>query len=441
MDVEKITKELKNANTNSDIKKALSECSIIIQNIDIKIKEKDINDSKTLQKIKNPKYCQALIFTIEELSKHGYSEVAKSLLKDILISKGQNQGKFFEMMAYYTLYKKRIDFTPQVHIKSESCFKQSNDGYEADGEITDLLCVFDVKEFGIGFPHITDFKIRLQEKVNQLFDKKISDFIEECSNEIKKKDRIEEEKKAGLWNYTITIDGLCNMGTDELSSLIENVNTIAKKLVNQAWEERIDKWKDCSTWDTDNPIVKYGKGFFQEKIKDIGLTCTLESEISKNLRGVPYMGVYEMNTYEWAMKNKFYFMGDASQFVINQPYMVICVLDKSDNIFLHDINQYDAYFRPLCRRIFIELNRMTSRDIQTSFDGKARSGISISEASKKITGILFLEISTLLDEERSKTPMWIYLNPNADNPLLGYQINKLHIMSPKIFEDYKFDNY
>lgn len=55
MDVEKMTKELKNANTNSDIKEALIECSIIIQNIDIKIKEKDINDSKTLQKIKNPK--------------------------------------------------------------------------------------------------------------------------------------------------------------------------------------------------------------------------------------------------------------------------------------------------------------------------------------------------------------------------------------------------
>lgn len=204
-----------------------------------------------------------LIFTIEELSKHGYSEVAKSLLKDILILKGQNQGKFFEMMAYYTLYKKRIDFTPQVHIKSESCFKQSNDGYEADGEITDLLCVFDVKEFGIGFPHITDFKIRLQEKVNQLFKKKISDFIQECSNEIKKQDRIKEEIKAGLWNYTITIDGLCNMGMDELSPLIKNVNTIAKKLVNQAWEERIDKWKDCSTWDNDNPIAKYGKGFFK----------------------------------------------------------------------------------------------------------------------------------------------------------------------------------
>ena len=364
--------------------------------------------------------------------------------------------------------KKGIRFDPQPHIEAEFCFKSSGDGYEADGEILELDCVFDVKEFGIGFPHIKDFKMKLQEQVDQLFSKKIKEYLEESNNTIRrleqeidsqisddlkhplkeeidkekrKQDRMDSEIKSKLWDYTITVDGLINMGMDELADYIKNASYIAEKLVNKAWQERINKWEDDSTWNNDNPIVKHGLGFFQEHVKGLGLTCTLESNIAQEVRGTSHMNVYEINAYEWAMKNKFYFMGDASQFVRNRPYMIICALDRHDNIFLNNVKDYDVYFRPLCRRIFIELNRMTNRSIQTSFDGKAKLGFSVSEAVKKITGIIFLETSELLNTERFRTPMWIYLNPNADNPLLNYQVHQLHLIMPEIIENFKYDNY
>ncbi len=468
MEIEKMITELDNAKTNTDIRRILGESSTLIKNLDIKFKENDIYKSKTLWKLKNPQYCQALIVTVEKLSEQGYGEVAKALIKDILVARDGNQGKLFEMMAYYYLLKKGIHFNPQPHIEAEFCFKNGVDGYDADGEILELDCVFDVKEFGIGFPHIKDFKMKLQEQVKRLFSEKIKTYLEESNNTIKrleqeidsqtsdelknplkeeidkekrKQDRMDSEVESELWDYTITVDGLVNMGMDELSSYIKKAPGIAEKLVDKAWKERINKWENYSNWNNDNPIVKHGWGFFQEHVKGLGLTCTLESKIAQELRGTSHMNVYEINAYEWAMKNKFYFMGDASQFVRNRPYMIICALDRHDNIFLNNVKDYDVYFRLLCRRIFIELNRMTDRNIQTSFDGKAKPGFSVSEAVKKITGIIFLETSELLNTERFRTPMWIYLNPNADNPLLNYQVHQLHLIMPEIIENFEYDNY
>ena len=72
-----------------------------------------------------------------------------------------------------------------IHILERFCFKSSRDGYDADGEILELNCVFDVKEFGIGFPHRKDFRMRLQERVNRLFSEKIKEYLEESYNTIR----------------------------------------------------------------------------------------------------------------------------------------------------------------------------------------------------------------------------------------------------------------
>lgn len=458
---------LKKAKSNKDINEILNERSTLIKDLNIKFEELNIADSITLQKLRKLEYCLALIMTVEKLLQQGYNKVTHSLLKDILISRGENQGKFFEVMAYYYFLKKGICFKPQLHIESDFCYKMGKNGYYADGEILEFSCIFDIKGFGIGFPHIRDFEMKLQKEVNCLFQEKIELFFDESNkiiteleqqkeneictdlenqetiinNEKRKNERMKNEVKNKKWNYTITVNGSYNMAMEKLTEYIKSVADIAKDLVDRAWKERMSKWEDISTWNNNNPIVMYGLGFFQKQLKDLGLTCTLESGISTTMRGMCHTGIYEFSPYKWAMNNKFYFLGDASQFVKNQPYLIICVLDKSDNIFLQDTNQYNVYFRPLCRRIFVELNRITDQDIQTVFDGKAKPTYPVSEAVKKITGIIFLEITGLVDVKNGKSPMWIYLNPNADNPLLKYQIDQLHILMPEIIEDYKYDNY
>ena len=80
-------------------------------------------------------------------------------------------------------------------------------------------------------------------------------------------------------------------------------------------------------------------------------------------------------------------------------------------------------------------------DSQSSFDGKSIQGITISELSKKITGIIFLETSEVIDKNELLAPMWIYLNPNADNMFANYQKHKLHLIQPKGYDDFEFDNY
>ena len=115
---------LKNAKTNIDILNVLSEEADAIKNLNVKIEEINIHNSKALCKLKNPDYLQALKSTIEQFIKSDNINEARNLLKDVLISKDGNQGKFFEMMTYYSLFKLNLNFNPQPHIKSEDCYRQ-----------------------------------------------------------------------------------------------------------------------------------------------------------------------------------------------------------------------------------------------------------------------------------------------------------------------------
>ena len=88
-------------------------------------------------------------------------------------------------------------------------------------------------------------KIYLEESYNtikrleQEIDSQTSDELknplkEEIDKEKRKQDRMDSEVESELWDYTITVDGLVNMGMDELSSYIKKAPGIAEKLVDKA---------------------------------------------------------------------------------------------------------------------------------------------------------------------------------------------------------------
>ncbi|EDT13583.1 hypothetical protein GNF56_02305 [Clostridium perfringens] len=150
--------------------------------------------------------------------------------------------------------------------------------------------------------------------------------------------------------------------------------------------------------------------------------------------------ISEFDAYEWAKNNKFYFMKHASQFCINSPYIIFCPFDdREGNMFANlDSNIIYQCLRALCRRIFIELKRMN--DIKLSdFDPKAKSEATIAIASKKISAIVFLDVTNKLSYEDNK--VWVYVNPNADNKLYNHEIAKWFRYNGAFIDDFINDNY
>lgn len=466
MDHDKIKLKLKDAKSVEDLLNTLRECSgpISKMNIHLNDREKEVNikESATLRKIVDVKYFIALRKTIEKFIEKDEAETARNLLKDILVAKDENLGKFYEMMVYYFLINNDISFTPQVKIQSSECYKKGDKGYDADGLIHGLNCVFDVKMFGIVFPHITIARKKLQEKVNKKISEKIEQFkgernenIQSLSKDIeeemdidkkktlkekldlekKKVERMIIEEKKGLWKYVLKIDGQYNADTISIKKhIFERLDILAEELVEKVWIDHMETWKKLD-WGSDDKTCEYGQDVILVKIDGTDYTCRLHSSRYKIVTSV-----HESDMYEWAKNNRFYFMHDASQFVKDRPYMIICSFDKeSGSPFLSFTEYLDGYFRALCRRIFMDLNRMTDRNID---DGKAVP-VTISEASKKITGIIFIETSGLAKDEKKNTAkdyVWAYFNPNADNPLYDYQKKELFYIGVS-YDDYRNDNY
>ena len=455
---------------NNEILEFLCQKSMVIKKMNLSLsKTVLVKNSKSLRSILSGNNIKAVRKTIEQLCKKGYEDQAKKLLMDVLNAK-DNRGKFFELMVYYWLLKIQWDFEPQSYVSKDNCYKEKADGYEADGLIKDLDCIFDVKEFGILFPRIDDFKNKLQNEIDKILLVRIKEYIEEKSIEKKhlkdelncltdQKDkkckldqvklidqyieRMLQEMTNGLWNYSVYIEGVHNASINELQEFgLEKVEQISNEIVDNIWNDRMEKWNKIDNWNSNNDIIKYGNLLFCKQIKELGLEIKVYSPRSSKYNGGMIGIISQCNPYEWAKNNESYFIKDCSQFVINKPYFLICAYDKNTSgLFLHDSKKNDQYFRPLCRRVFMNLNKKTDQDTAKSYDGKARKGVTTAEVSKKLTGIIFLDISNITDSEVYSTSAWVYLNPNADNELKSYEKNKFQLIGGAQLDDFEYDNY
>lgn len=316
--------------------------------------------------------------------KHIPENLIKTMIAEILKNPDANNGKVYEALVYAWLEKHGIQYTPQVHVKQENCFKESTNGYDVDGVIEDNGLIFDVKQFGLALPHIDTLR------------RKIQAYIPE--------------------DYYLTISGGRNISAKDLQThFLEKAKTIAQYIMDEKKRVHTD-YIYCDT------------------------EFNLEFRAWKRKGNPFFTSISEFNIYEWAEKNEFYFMYHASQFCINSPYVLFCPYDKylvplfsgKDRVFTF------GALRALCRRIFMNLTKMDERRI-TDFDGKARNGISVATAAKKISAIVFLDVSEEFDYHNCH--MFVFQNPNADNKIPRYQINSLFRNAGAIIEDFNFDNY
>ena len=121
--------------------------------------------------------------------------------------------------------------------------------------------------------------------------------------------------------------------------------------------------------------------------------------------------------------------------------MLFCLFDEESAPYFYDKDKDSFTFlslRILCRRIFIKLLNSDNLQINT-FDGKAKRNILVSNASKKISAIVFIDITSL---NKTQNPgIFMFLNPNADHKIPQFQSYSTFKNAGAIIEDFHYDNY
>lgn len=299
--------------------------------------------------------------------------------KEIISKPNLNNGKVYEFLVYAWLGKKHINFEEQVLISADECLKKND--YYADGNFKGI--VFDVKKFGIGFTLYDSFRGKLQEEIS---------------------------------DYFITVGGSKNLDT----------KVIEKELISKVpyWKERL--------------LSKESMLLGDYRTSDTNLGIEIRAYNKENSGGI-FTSFSEIDITQWAEENELYFFRHASQFCCYRPYMIICPFLPHDLPFdSGDIVSVYHAFRFLCRRMFMNLIKKKDK-LRDTCDGHAKDYITLETASRKLSAVMFLDISE--EWGYSNCRCWIYKNPNADFPIPNHTMHLCFQLLGAYIDDFKYDNY
>ena len=309
----------------------------------------------------------------------------KTCFKDIVSTPNMDNGKVYEFLAYAFLQDTFTWFKEQVDIESDECLKKNP--YKADGKISNSV-VFDIKKFGIEFPLYDQFRKMLQDEI----DKKYSD-------------------------YHISLTHFGNIDTKVIEKeLIGNVKKIVTELMLK---------KNKIHGDYIHTLNGY----------NIKIRAHDKQSCSRAI-----CNISENDITQWAKENELYFFSHASQFCCNQPYMLICPFIPKDLHFPNGEGDFETYFafRLLCRRMFMNLTKQENRFL-TEFDGKAKNNITLATAAKKLSAVMFIDIS-YEEWDYINSKCWVYLNPNADFPIPKHIMTFFNNIHAHV-DSFYYDNY
>ncbi|MBR4374273.1 MAG: hypothetical protein IKP49_07945 [Treponema sp.] len=159
--------------------------------------------------------------------------------------------------------------------------------------------------------------------------------------------------------------------------------------------------------------------------------------------------VKEYSPFAMAESYKFKFLDYGNKLVDNEYSMITIVRNPWFNEETVDFGDFNNFFyRSLSRRTFMELLKIEGNASDFSKAYSAASGISVSEVSKSLAGIVFIDDnSSSSKSQKNLYSAYIYLNPNyaVKNPLTIRKLEKYFRNSfekqIKDFDDFKFDNY
>lgn len=350
-------------------------CKIVFQNHEDIVKKYKLNQSRLLIEEKYLVRISEYLKTIKNKSE------CEKYFKDIISKPNMDNGKIYELLVYAWLKTNFYSFEKQVLIPTDECLKKHD--YYADGKFEGI--VFDVKKFGICFPLYDNFRNKLQKEIP---------------------------------DYFITVGGNKNLDTKIIErELISKVPDWANRLLSE--ESKM-----------------LGKDYM---ISDSTYGIEIRAHSRKNSGGI-FTCISETNITQWAEENELYFFRHASQFCCTKPYMIICPFLPQDFPFGNgDITSTYYAFRFLCRRMFMNVIKKKDILLQAACDGHAKDHITLQDAARKLSAVIFLDISEEWDYSNCRC--WIYINPNADFPIPNYIINSKFNLLGACIDDFKYDNY
>lgn len=309
------------------------------------------------------------------LFNEGNTTYVKNIFNDIAHNPTSRNGKIYEVLVYNWLQDNCIRFDLQPKIFKEDCFKQND--YDADGKIGNTI--FDVKAFGISIPSIK----RLENELQKLLNSK---------------------------DLLITVSGLYHISNKDVEEMLKAKEDIVNELLSEKHQNH-----EHYIWKMENGI---------------------ELRVQPNQPLISHVGSF--HSEEWAYNNEMYFFYHGSQFVINKPYMIFCPFDSTLLPFFNDDEGAFWTFRFLSRRIFMSTSRFSNRMLH-EFDRKAVPNISLEAVAKKISAIIFMDVTHEWNYNNCRT--WVYVNPNADNKIKNYEIDQWFRQAGACVEDFWYDNY
>lgn len=340
--------------------------------------------------------------------KNSQTVIAKKELNDFLKNPTNKNGTVYEILAYQWFHKCFINVEYQPEISKESTLKATGE-YRADGRLDDEV-VFDIKSFSFGQPLYSELQNELNKMWNTERERRIREKIE--------RDGVEGNGKYKgeiVPDYYIMVSGDYNLSSQKMSELLKKKEDIFKTLFSEDKKNYTD-YIYC--------------------IKDYGLQ--IRAHYNKPGKVNIHTGVSEVNVDKWAMQNEIQVLKHCSQFCRNSPFFLMYPYDKSKARDYYFDGQTQFYtFRTLMRRSFINL--LHNKDYINGYDGKAISGMRVCEAIRKLSGVFFLDVTE--EYEYGKNNAFLFINPNADNPLRELQVEHFFNLNGVTIYDFYFDNY
>lgn len=300
----------------------------------------------------------------------------------------QNDGAINENLFYALLFDHGIPFEEQVSIEKDNCLKSKN-GYKSDGCLAKTL-YFDVKSFGLSSKMIAIINQKLQQKFPKDF---------------------------------ITVSGNKDVNVSIYEKTIKDISKIADALNKQSNIKH-----DVAGYKIQNAelVVHRYIGY-------------LDENDPKNRKRESVCEISEANSAKWAKNNEFYPLKHGSQFVKNNPFILVYPFKKQDFfLFSEDSQEYFYTFRFLARRIFLHLGKNSKRDL-IKCDKDAEEGVSVKQAISYLSGILFWNIDNEWDY--SNNQMWLYCNPNAKNSIPRHVLASYFRYINCHIDNFEYDKY
>jgi len=360
-----------------------------------------------------------------------------SLLEQVnLIADVNNwEGAYAELAAYDKLNETDLLIRPiklNIDVDKEKTFMLELGGKKAnlDGFIEDYDIYFDVKCFK---DNVIDILKGIYKEIESYFGFKHLHISEEYALDVsfddfqnKRKDLLNELKNK-LWNI-----------------IHNSINSISQKYdLNITCHNFKDKLREVS------PEVRVE---LLTALRSLNIT-SITSDIIRNLsykimwdKGI----LTAFRTYHPHRHAENYHklvFNYAKKFHKEKPSLIIFVVFPWYNLLVRVADdkrtndENSMIYRLLARRVFCQYKH--EKTLFKSFNSKFCGEQTMNEISNNLSGIIFLEDNTILSENPKSTNVksYVYLNPNAKNPLRGLDIDYIHSICDDSFEDFEYDNY